>query len=271
MNISDFFLNFQSVISSVEPGNVIDIAIVTVLLYIGLIFIKQTRSFFMFASVIVIFGIVYVSREFNLGLTRQLFQPFLTFFFLIFVIVFQREIRRFFEWFSVQGRRFRMQKKISISEEVAHNILEVVKTLAQRKIGALIILAGDHPIEYALRGGLKTDSKVTPQLLLNIFHKSNPSHDGAVIIRGNKIRYLGVHLPLAENVRVSTAMGTRHRAALGITEESDALASVVSEERGSVSVAHDRSLHTVTNIDGLGKIISDYNKGLALGESERGV
>ena len=104
-----------------------------------------------------------------------------------------------------------------------------------------------------------------------MFQKSNPSHDGAVIIRGNKIRYLGVHLPLAENVRVSTAMGTRHRAALGITEESDALAIVVSEERGSVSVAHDRSLHTVTNIDGLGKIISDYNKGLALGESERGV
>ena len=258
-------------VGSLGFRNILDIAIVSFLLYFALIFVKQTRSFFIFASVVVVSGIAYLSRELDLGLTRQVFQPFLTFFFLIFVIVFQREIRRFFEWFSFQGRALRMQKKISITEEVATEIAKAVAYLAKRSTGALIIIAGEHPIEYAIRGGFKTSNPVTAQLLINIFNKENHSHDGAVIIRDNKIRNIGAHLPLAESRHIGRGMGTRHRAALGITEESDALAIVVSEERGTISIAENKSLRSIANANDLTKIVADYNKEFLLPEGRTSV
>jgi len=269
--ITNVFLTVIEVFASITIGNIFDIAIVSVLIYFAFIFIKQTRSYFIFTSIVLVFGIVYISRQFDLGLTRQVFEPFLTFFLLIFVIVFQREIRRFFKWFSSRSSRLRMQKKISISTEVTEHIVRAINYLAPRNIGALIVVAGDHPIEFALRGGLKTESNVSAKLLANVFNKNNPSHDGAVIIRDNKIQHIGAHLPLAENHHIGIRMGTRHRAALGITEESDAMAIVVSEESGAISVAFEGSLRTIVDPNDLLNIVGEHNKEKAIGGGSRSI
>lgn len=246
MAFSDSLTTLQSVFSNIGARDIFDILIVAILIYIAIIFIKQTRSFFIFSTIIILLGVSYLSGVFDLTLTRTVLQPFLTFFFLILIIVFQREIRRFFEWFSISGRELAIQRGRSISSEVFDNIVDTVSLLAKEKIGALIVLSGKHPLEHSIQGGHALEGRVSVPLLLSIFDTRSPGHDGAVIITGNRVKRFGVHLPLTQKFDSLNKAGTRHRAAIGVTEETDALVIVVSEERGSVSVAANGVLKEVS-------------------------
>ena len=237
----------------------IDIVIASFFIYLILVFIKQTRSYFIFVTLAALLVVSYLAEVFGLGLTRQLFQPILTFFLVIFVIVFQREIRRFFRWFTL-SRQSLGRSAATLSSEISAVIVHAVHDMAKVKMGALIVLSGDYPLDDIIEGGFPLDGKISSPLILSIFDHTTPGHDGAMIIENKRIKRFGVHLPLAEDFKGFATMGTRHRATVGISERTDCLAIAVSEERGTISVAEGGILKTLQNAGELDDIIKRFLK-----------
>ncbi len=249
---SKFVSIFPDLVSSIRLVDILDVAVVAAALYFILLFIKETRSFLIANTVLLLAGLYYVAEHFNLGLVRQLFQPFLTFVIVIFAIVFQRELRRFFEWFSTPHQRIAKRRGILLVEGL-ESILKAVKIFSDRKIGALIILPREQGLEQIVEGGYSLDGRISLPLLLSIFDTSSPGHDGAVLVEGGRIKRFGLHLPLAD--KFDRQLGTRHRAALGLAERTDAMVIVVSEERGVVRVAMDGKLITLSAPEELEEVI----------------
>jgi len=242
---------------SISAKDILDIAIVAICIYLVLIFIKQTKSNFIFIAVVVLFGINFISQEFDLALTRRIFEPLLTFFIAIFVIVFQPEIRKFFKWISA-GRKTSFAKALSLPEENAQTIVNSVFDMAKQRIGAIIVLPGQYPLDDLIEGGFPLDGKISRPLILSIFDPTSPGHDGAMLIEGSTIKMFGLHLPLAREFTEYSRVGTRHRATAGITEKTDALAIVVSEERGEVSVSQSGQLKKIATPEELANIIQKF-------------
>ncbi|MDD5318686.1 MAG: diadenylate cyclase [Candidatus Pacebacteria bacterium] len=255
---SSFYLVFPHSLIDVFQAfglkDIFDILIASVFIYFVLVFIRQTRSYFILLTFIVFFGIIGSSRIFDLTLTRTLLNPLLTFFIVIFVIVFQREIRRFFKWFAL-SRGSLSHRAINLTEEVTDAIVRSVMEMAKRRLGSIIVLSGEYPLDDIVEGGFPLDGKVSEPLLLSIFEDSTPGHDGAVLIENSRIKTFGLVLPLAEDYRDFSRFGTRHRAAIGITERTDCLALVVSEERGTVSIARGGGISSVTDAESLTQTI----------------
>ncbi len=236
-----------------------DILIVAMLIYAVLIFIRQTHSFFILWGLLILVGIGLLSKVFDLGLTSRFFESFLPSLLIIFVIIFQKEVRHFFEWFLRSSGKS-SANKIPLSSRVSHIIISAVDDLAKKKIGALIILAGKFHLEGLLEGGWILGGQISTPLLLSIFDPSSPGHDGAVVIENNLIKRFGAHLPLAENFQRFGDLGTRHRSALGLAQKTDALIIVVSEERGTISLARNGSIEQLSDIAVLQKTIDNFVK-----------
>ncbi|MEK7120286.1 MAG: DNA integrity scanning protein DisA nucleotide-binding domain protein, partial [Patescibacteria group bacterium] len=152
------------------------------------------------------------------------------------VIIFQKEIRRLLEIIGVWG----IQRKMTVPADLTLlSVSEAARYFVSHKIGSLIVFPGQEPLERFLEGGTDLNGEVSTALLTSIFDDSSPGHDGAVIIKGNKLKKFAVHLPLGENIEAVKNFGTRHRAALGLAEKTDALCVVTSEEKGTISVARD--------------------------------
>ena len=260
VNIAYEFSLLPHIVFSLHVNDIFDILIVTFFIYLVLVFIKQTRSFFLFNTFVALFLISFISQTFDLSLTRKLIEPILTFFIVIFVVVFQREIRKFFNWFAISRKRFMNRGVTHLSAEVSESIVSAVMDMAKRRIGAIIVLSGEYPLDDVVEGGFPLDGRVSIPLLLSIFDDSTPGHDGAVLIENKRLSKFGLHLPLAENFKGFATQGTRHRAAVGITERSDSLAIVVSEERGTVSVARNGIMNTVSDAASLENILKDFMK-----------
>ncbi|MGC9046929.1 MAG: diadenylate cyclase [Minisyncoccia bacterium] len=218
---------------------ILDLFIVFLFFYLIILLFKRTGSYFMLNGLIILLGIYLLAVKLNLYLTHLLFGYFFAFFFLVFVIIFQKELRTFLEWiFSLGSFAMHKQKFINTSSFV-DVIVESVAYLLNKKIGALIVITGVQPLDRLLEGGFELNGKISVPLLLSIFDPSSPGHDGAVIIGNNlDVVRFGVHLPLSEkNNEFLKKHGTRHRAALGLSERSDAFIIVVSEEMAIISVA----------------------------------
>ena len=258
--MADFYNYFLHTLSLIEPKDFLDVLIVSGLIYVVMIFVRQTRTYFVFYALALLAGIYLLSTRFDLGLTRQILQPFLTFSFFLLAIIFQRDLRRFFDWFFLSGRQLVWERKKALSNEVSISVTKAIGIMAQNKIGALIVFPGDFPIDSLVEGGWGLDGRISSTLLLSIFDHHSPGHDGAVIIENNRLRRFGVHLPLAENYQGFHQAGTRHRAGVGITERSDALVIIVSEERGEISVAEAGQMRKIASSDELTPIIADHLK-----------
>ncbi len=241
----------------IQFKDIIDILVVAVLMYFVLVFIKQTRSYFILGTFGGIFLISAVARFLNLTLTRQILSPLITFFIVIFVIVFQREIRRFFKWFAL-SRGSLSKRAINITEEVTDSIVHAVMEMAKRRLGSIIVLSGEYPLDDVVEGGFPLDGQVSTPLILSIFDDTTPGHDGALLVENKRIKTFGLHLPLAEDFKDFSRFGTRHRAAIGITERTDCLAIVVSEERGVVSVVEAGNIRSVASGEQLSHIIKKF-------------
>jgi uncharacterized protein (TIGR00159 family) len=245
-------------VSVFGPKDLIDVFIVSVCVYLVLIFIKQTRSFFIFGSIILLLGVDFLARTLNLGLTRQLFQPLLTFFVAIFVLVFQPEIRKFFKWFA-SGRKMKFSKAL-VPDDNVQTLVRSTFEMAKKRIGAIIVLPGEYPLEDLIEGGFPLEGKISFPLILSIFDPTSPGHDGALLVEGGVIKSFGLHLPLAREFSEFDRVGTRHRAAAGITERTDALAIVVSEERGEVSVSIGGKLTKINTPEDLAVELHEFFK-----------
>jgi len=215
--------------------DVLDIFLVAVLFYRLLILVKGTRSAQMYVGLLVIVLIGIAAREFDLIAVKWIADSLKTVWLIAFVIIFQPELRHALAQFG-RTRYFRSFLR-GESYGVLGEVVRGVETLAQRRQGGLIALERNVGLRNFVDTGTRLDAKVTAELLVTLFSPGSPLHDGAVILREDTVIAASCILPLSANPRVVGTMGTRHRAALGLSEESDAAVIVVSEETGSISVA----------------------------------
>ena len=252
-----FILQLQNALSAMQIKDIVDISIITICVYFVLVFIKQTRSAFILGAFVSLFTLNFIAQKFDLSLTRQLFEPLLTLFIAIFVIVFQPEIRKFFKWIS-SGRMTPFTKALSLPENNIQTIVRAAFSMAKQKIGAIIVIPGEYPLDDLIEGGFPLNGKISYPLILSIFDSSTPGHDGAILIDGSEIKMFGLHLPLAREFTEYSRVGTRHRAGAGITERTDALSIIVSEERGEVSISLNGTLKKVKTPEELVEIIAKF-------------
>jgi diadenylate cyclase len=222
-------------ILSIDLYAIIDIALVTFIIYQILLLIRGTRGVQMAVGLTVVITLFYISPWQQFTTMAWLLEHILPYFVFAIIVIFQPEIRRALTHFGktpfLSG--FSSIKRTDLYEEV----VLAATTLAGRRTGALIVLERDVGLKNYIESGIALDSLVSYDLLVTMFDPSVPLHDGAVIIQEDRVAAAACFLPLTVNPRLSKEVGTRHRAAIGITEETDALAIVVSEETGLISLA----------------------------------
>ena len=255
--ITNFFiLQFNNLSHHFDLVNVFEIlVIIAVLFYIYGKFIKHTQSEklvrgLIFLVIFWLFGEFLV--KINLQILGVFFKSIASVIVLSLVVIFQPEMRRFLGYLGQQGfiNKLFSKNDISVSHkvDVVKELLEAIKYLCKTKTGALIVLKKEFSQNTYVEVGTKLDALLSTELLLTIFHTNTPLHDGAVILMGDRITAAGVLLPLTEDPKLSWKYGTRHRAAIGMSEVSDDACVVVSEETGEVSMAVDGILRKYEDI-----------------------
>ena len=236
-------------IPHIRIGDIVDILIVAYLIYKIITWIKDTRAWALFKGLVVIFSAAIIAYVFRLNTVWWILSNTISVGIIAVFVVFQPEFRRaleqlgrgrFFSTFMVFDEQREGEEKISSNTIEA--IVKAIEHLSDNKIGALIVIEKNVKLGEYERTGIKVDAIVTAQLLINIFQQNTPLHDGAVIIKNNRISAATCYLPLTDSLEISKELGTRHRAALGISEVSDAITIVVSEETGIISVTDSGSL-----------------------------
>jgi len=258
--MAEAFLLLKQFILGSDLKIIIDIFIVSCLVYVFLVLIKQTNSFLVLGGFLFILFLYTGADFFGFNLTRKILNFIATFLVIILVVVFRQELRRFFEMFAVFGRNIFYRRRKFLRPDFMNVLIQSIDYLVNKKIGALIIFPGNQPIDSYLSGGYYLNGTISMPLILSIFDPTSPGHDGAVIIENNEIKKFAVHLPLAEEIKKIGALGTRHRAGLGISEKTDALVIIVSEERGEASVAYQGTLKKIPDSIYLQNIISAFIK-----------
>jgi diadenylate cyclase len=220
-----------------EPRNLVDIALVFLLVYALLRLIRGTRAAPMAAGLAALALLYWAAARFDLSTLEFILRPAPVYVGVAVVVLFQNEIRQALITF---GNRFRMpflaRHRGQFGEGVYDEIVLAATTLASTKTGALIVVERGVNLRNVIEGGVMMDAELSYDLLVTIFNPATPLHDGAVVIRGHRVAAAACFLPLTLNPMLSKDLGTRHRAAIGITEDTDAVAVVVSEETGLVSV-----------------------------------
>ncbi len=228
----------------VRPADFLDVALVSVFVYVILVWLRERASRALGQIVLLLAGVFVVARWLDLYLTTMVFHFGAMGILLALVLVFQHDIRLGFERLS-SSRWLCRPQAFDSSLTPAGTVIESVIQMSQQRTGALIVFPGTQPLDRHLRGGVPVDAEISQPLILSIFHADSPGHDGAILIDGNRIRLLGLYLPLTSQVSRLPYGGTRHAAALGLAESCDATVVVVSEERGSISIAHQGELEMV--------------------------
>ncbi|MFD0589231.1 diadenylate cyclase CdaA [Paenibacillus sp. GCM10027627] len=218
--------------------DIIDVGIVSFIIYKMILLVRGTRAVQLLKGIFVLVATWAISTWFNLYTLKWLMNQMFTFGIVTVLIIFQPELRRVLEQLG-RGNLFSRSSspdRLALSEQL-DEVIRAVQHMAKRKIGALIVFERKTGVNELIESGIGMESRITSELLINIFTPNSPLHDGAVIIRGNQIMAAGCYLPLSENPFISKELGTRHRAAIGVSEVSDALSVVVSEETGQVSLS----------------------------------
>jgi diadenylate cyclase len=223
--------------------DLIDILVVSIIVYQVLMLIRGTRAVQLVSGLAVLFGVYVVSRWLGLYTLQWLLSYVGLVVPIALLILFQPELRRMLEQLGRGGVSLVGLSPHGLDREAAirlvNDVARAARVLGSRKIGALIVLERQVGLQDVIDTGIRVDGVVTVQLLINIFYPNTPLHDGALIVRGNRVAAAGCLLPLSERPGLARGMGTRHRAALGITEDTDAVAVVVSEETGTISIAQE--------------------------------
>jgi TIGR00159 family protein len=218
--------------------DIIDVAIVSFIIYKLMELVRGTRAVQLLKGILMLVATWAVSTWFNLYTLKWLMNQMFTFGVVSVLIIFQPELRRALEQLG-RGKLFSRSTTLErdMVNECISEVIKAVTNMSERRIGALIVFERSTGVNELIESGIQMEAKVSSELLINIFTPNTPLHDGAVIIRNNQIMAAGCYLPLSENPFISKELGTRHRAAIGVSEVCDALAVVVSEETGQVSLA----------------------------------
>lgn len=218
----------------ITPTDLVDIAVVGLLLW-GLVAWTRRVHTRMALLGLAFLGVFYlIAQQFQLQLTAWIFQGFFAVLVVVVVVVFQDDLRRLFEQIATLGLRRKAPRPDPLK---LGELIRGLHQLAAKKRGALVVLPGREPIDRHLQGGVPLDAEISEELLDSLFDSGSAGHDGALVMHNNRIAHFGVHLPLSENRDELKGGSTRHAAALGLAERSDALCLVVSEERGTIGIA----------------------------------
>lgn len=238
---------------------IIDIIIVAFLVYAMVKILKGSRAMQLIKGIIFLILITWLSSIFNLKILNYLLTTLMTYGVILLIVLFQPELRRALEQLGSSNKltRFLGIEKdiISKTKEDIYKIGIAVMELSKNKTGALIVIERDIRLKEIISTGVTINSEISPQLLVNIFTPKTPLHDGAVIISENKISAAACMLPLASDGDIAKELGTRHRAAIGMSKESDAIVVVVSEETGKISIAKEGTLIADLKEEALKKIL----------------
>ena len=220
------------ILSSLRWQDIVDILIVSYIIYRVILLIRGTRAVQMLVGIIVITIIYFISSQLDLLALHWLLRTFLSSILLIAIIVFQRDIRR-----ALAGMgKTPFLKYQDMAERDLGEIISAAVYMARRRIGALIIIERENGLRDYIDSGFRIDARLLHELLVSIFFPMSPMHDGGVIIQNGRIHSAGCLLPLSRNPKINKRYGTRHRAALGLSEETDAVIIVVSEETQEISI-----------------------------------
>ena len=237
---------------------ILDLAIVIFLVVKLVGLIKETRALQLLKGIIFLILITIVSGIFQLNVLNYILTSFMTYGVILLIVIFQPELRRALEQLGSNkiNKFFGIDKDIETkTKENIYKIVIAAMEMSKAKTGALMVLERDIKLKDIMDTGVPIDSELSPQLLVNIFTPKTPLHDGAVVISENRIKAAACMLPLSNDKHVSKRIGTRHRSAIGMSKESDAIVVVVSEETGKISVAKDGTLIADVKEDALKQIL----------------
>ena len=238
---------------------VIDLVIVCFLAYKVFHMLKNTRAWQLLKEIIFLVLATFISKFLNLYILNYILSSVMTYGVFLLIVVFQPELRRGLEQIGSTNRfsrLFGIDKDLEAKKkENIYRIAIAATELSKTRTGALIVIERDIRIQDIIATGIPMDAEISPQLLVNIFVPNTPLHDGAVVISENKIAAASCMLPLSDDKDIARELGTRHRAAIGISKESDAIVVVVSEETGKMSIAKDGTLIADVREDVLKKIL----------------
>lgn len=266
--ISDLWINFMSQITSMRIIDIIDILIVSVVVYYLIKFIRERRAGKLAAGVVILMVFEAASQMLDFMALQFLMQNVFQVGIIALIVVFQTELRSALEKLGGQSLRnlknITAQKDIQAITSMINDLCEALFDLSKDKTGALVVIENSTKLGDVIKTGTLLNAEMSPFLIKNIFFNKAPLHDGAVIVRGTRIYAAGCILPLSENRDIIKDLGTRHRAAIGMSENSDAIILVVSEETGIISMAHEGKLRRSYDYMSLrrelmGMLINDAN------------
>lgn len=256
-------INYQEILNTVLSlylPNLLDLFIITLLIYSLFLFFRRTSSQFLFIGLAVTVVLYFLARSLQLNLTLVVLQYFFGVFIFAFIVIFQSEIRKYIEVLGIVSSRQLNVKPKNLRMILMEEIVHATVKMAQEKVGALIVLEGLQDVARFTQGGVSLDGVISEEILLSIFDTHSEGHDGAVIVSNGRITMFGAHLPLSLNFKEIGKHGTRHSAALGVVEQCDALAIVVSEEKGTISVCKEGKLKTLAKFSDLEREIDTFVK-----------
>ncbi len=256
-------ISFLPVISF---SNITEIIMIAILVYFALLWIKSTRAWYLLRGILMILVFSIVAVLFRWDTILWILEKTGTIAVTALVIIFQPEMRKALEQLGSKNLISELfsfddgKENGGFSERTVNEIVKATFEMARVKTGALIVIERNVPLKDIERTGIEIGGLVSSQLLINIFEYNTPLHDGAVIIRGNRVTAATCYLPLSDNMMISKALGTRHRAAMGISETTDSLTIVVSEETGRVSLVEDGNLRRINDAEQLKDALATMEK-----------
>ena len=249
-------VQMQGLLATLGILDIIDIVVVAYFLYRLYLMLKNTRAATLVKGLLVLVGFMIICRAMNLHVISWLLEKSMTVIMVALPVVFQPELRRALEQIG-RGKLFRKGSELDEQEldAMLDDVANATKVMSKSKVGALMVFERATGLVERIETGVPIDGVVSSGLIQNIFVKDTPLHDGAVIIRGNRIVAACCLLPLTENRNLSQELGTRHRAAIGMSEQSDAMVLVVSEETGAISIARNGELMRYLTVDDVKDIL----------------
>ena len=244
--LNDFIATYIARMPSIRWVDIVEILLIAFLMYHILVWVKNTRAWSLLKGIIVIAVFILIAAYFQMNTILWIVQNAFGVAVTAVVVILQPELRKALEElgqkniisFIIPFETYRTSEEGRFSDKTINEITKACVEMGKVKTGALIVIEQNQSLSEYERTGIDVDGIVTSQLLINIFEKNTPLHDGAVIVRGNRVTSATCYLPLSDNMALSKDLGTRHRAGVGISEATDSMTVIVSEETGKISVAY---------------------------------
>jgi diadenylate cyclase len=268
-NIINSIESILSIISRIDFRNICEIALLSFMVYIILNWILNSRAYMLLRGLLVIGIFVVICTILDFSTILWLMGRMATIAVTALIVIFQPELRKALETLGnaelfgiklLSSTKLKANTSDSFNDTTVGELTKAAFAMSRTRTGALIVIERTEPLDSIIETGITLDAVISRQLLINIFEHNTPLHDGAVVIRSNEVAAATCYLPLSSNQEINKSLGTRHRAAIGISEVSDAVTIVVSEETGNVSIAYGGQLDVMDDIQTMKEYLSSFKK-----------